>query len=309
MINPYQYPEGKADFKLSLDKETARWRRYAVSFASAHHNLYPEQANALGRYYQPLGEEPAPLVILIHGLGDNSIIPLKLIARALAGRGIASFTLQMVFHSSRQPPEMRRRYPNLTPEEWFEGYYTSVIEVRQIIDWAFGRPEIDNRKISLAGISLGGIISAIAMGVDRRVKAGIFIVAGGNAVKIDQFSHHAAMRYYQRPGEAEYQARLHRYHHYCEEIALKGLENVAPDHPSYLTDPLTFAPSLKGRHILMLNARRDEVIPREAALDLWEASGRPEIYWFWANHTGIWFWYPFILHKIVRFLGSTFENG
>lgn len=308
MINPYQYQNGKTDFKLSLEKETAGWRRYSVSFATAHKNLYPEQNTTLGQYYQPLGAKPAPLVILIHGMGDYSLTPLRPLARALAARGIASFIMQLVFHSSRQPRVVRERFPNLTPEEWLEGYHTSVIEVCQIADWALGRPEIGAGRLGLLGISLGGFISAIAMGVDRRIGVGVLIVAGGNSAKITRLSRHSTMRQGFQPGEAEYRETLRRYQYYRDEIAKKGLENVAPERPSYLTDPLTFAPFLKGRPLLMLNARWDKAIPREATLDLWDASGRPEICWFPASHAGIWLWYPVIRHKITRFLDSAFRD-
>ncbi|RJQ39314.1 MAG: abhydrolase domain-containing 18 [Dehalococcoidia bacterium] len=307
--NPYHYQDGKTDFRLTPEKETAGWRRYSVSFATAHKNLYPEQDTARGQYYRPRGTDLAPLVVLIHGMGDYSLTPLGPIARALAGRGIASFILKMVFHSSRQPGAIRERFPDLTPEEWLEGYRTSVIEVRQIADWAARQPELDGRKIGLVGISLGGFISAIAMGVDQRIKAGVLIVAGGNSAKVNQFSRHATTRRYRKISEEEYQELLNHYQHYRDEIGIKGFENVTPERPSYLTDPATFAPSLKGRPLLMLNARWDEAIPREATLDLWEASGHPQIVWFPASHAGIWFWYPVIQHKITRFLLSAFRDN
>jgi dienelactone hydrolase len=308
MINLYQYENGKTDFQLNLVKETSRWRRYAVSFTSAHQNLHPEQNTALGQYYQPLGTKPTPLMILIHGVGDHSLIPLIPLARALAGRGIASFILQMVFHSSRQPRSVHERFPNLSPEEWIEGYRSSIIEARQIADWASTQPQIDARKLGLLGISLGGFISAITMGVDRRFGAGVLIVAGGNSAKINQLSRYATIHRINQPDEAEYREMLRRYQAYQDEVAQKGIQNVTPEHPHYLTDPVTFAPFLKGRPLLMLNARWDEAIPREATLDLWETSGRPEITWFWASHAGIWFWYPVIQHKITGFLGSAFRS-
>jgi hypothetical protein len=38
---------------------------------------------------------------------------------------------------------IKQRSPMLTPKEWFEGYQISVTDIRQIIDWANTRPEID----------------------------------------------------------------------------------------------------------------------------------------------------------------------
>jgi hypothetical protein len=71
---------------------------------------------------------------------------------------------------------------------------------------------------------------------------------------------------------------------------------------------MTFGHCLQERPVLLLNALWDEYIPREATLDLWEASGKPAIRWFPGTHTTFWLWYPFIRRKISRFLVSTFDT-
>lgn len=308
MINPYCYQDGKTAFNLRLERKTAKWLRYAVDFPTAHANIYPEQNTALGQYYQPLRVSPAPLAILVHGMGDLSLTPLKLLARALAKRGIASFILRLVLHSSRHPEVIRQRFPNLTSEEWLEAHRTSVIELRQIADWAKTRAEINEKQLALLGISLGGFISAIAMGLDRRFGAGVLIVTGGNTAKIAHLCRLAGIRRGYQRTEVEYQEMQLQYLNYLDEVVGRGLENVSPPNQHYLTDPLTYAHFLKGRPVLMLNARWDEAVPRESTLDFWEASGRPEISWFPASHAGIWLWYPFIRKKITNFLGSAFDR-
>ena len=89
----------------------------------------------------------------------------------------------------------------------------------------------------------------------------------------------------------------------------KGFEKVVPSRRGFLTDPMTFAYRLRSRPVLMMNARWDEAIPREAAIDFWEASGRPKIIWFPATHSTIWLWYPYISRKIVNFLRSSWGTG
>jgi hypothetical protein len=49
-------------------------------------------------------------------------------------------------------------------------------------------------------------------------------------------------------------------------------------------DPVTYGVNVKGRRILMLNARHDELIPRECTESLWRAFGEPEIIWWDAGH-------------------------
>ena len=52
-------------------------------------------------------------------------------------------------------------------------------------------------------------------------------------------------------------------------------------------DPVTYAASLKGRRILMLNAEDDEVIPRACTDSLWKALGEPEIRWYAGGHFSV----------------------
>ncbi len=307
-MNPYSYTRGEPRFNLSLKRKTAGWSHYTVAFPSAHPTRYEEANTVLGEYFQPLGVERAPLAILLHGMGDLSLIPCRLLARSLVKRGIACFILYLVIHSRRMPEAVRQRLPYLTSEEWFESYQISVIDVRQVIDWAEGRDEIDRGQIAVAGISFGGFISAIAMGVDERIGAGVFLVMGGNGEKITRQSRRNAIKKGYQRTDAEYHHIQNSYAQYLAEVAENGFENVAPDRESFLTDPLTFAYRLRQRPVLMINALWDEAIPREATLDFWVACGRPAIAWFPATHATIWLWYPIISRKIAGFLGSAF-NG
>lgn len=305
-MNPYSYSSDELHANLQLKQTTRRWLRYTVDFPTAHPTRYEKNNTVRGDYFQPWGTEHAPLVILLHGMGDESLIPCKLLARALVKRGMACFVLYSAFHSRRMPETVRKRLHNLSPEEWFESYRISVIDVRQVMDWASSRNEINEEQIAVIGISFGGFISAITMGIDKRIGAGVFITTAGNSEKISRKSRKATMKKWYKRTEAEYNEIQSHYARYLAEVAEKGLENVTPAKKSFLIDPMTFAPYLRERPVLMLNALWDEYIPREATLDFWEACSKPTITWFPATHSTIWLWYPFISRKIARFLRSTF---
>ncbi|GAH71440.1 unnamed protein product, partial [marine sediment metagenome] len=111
------------------------------------------------------------------------------------------------------------------------------------------------------------------MGIDKRIKAGVFLTAGGNSEKIGRNNRKSKMRKGYNRTEAEYNEIQHDYAQYLAEVAEKGFENVTPPRKSFLIDPMTFAHYLRERPVLMLNALWDEYIPREATLDFWEACG------------------------------------
>jgi len=307
-MNPYSYQSGEPHFNLHLKEATPKWLHYAVDFPTAHPTRHEKNNTVRGEYFRPLGAGDAPLAILIHGMGDRSLIPCRLLAKTLIKKGIACFILYLVFHSSRMPEVVRNRLPVLTYDEWFESYRISVIDVRQVVDWASGRAEINKEQIAVIGISFGSFISAIAMGVDKRIRTGVFLITGGNFEKIARLSKTLGTRMEYSRTEAEYRHAQRCYAQYLDQIAEKGFENVTPTEKGFLTDPMTFAPYLRKRPILMINALWDDVIPKETTIDFWEACGKPAITWLPGTHSTIWLWYPFISRKIIRFLRSTFET-
>ena len=302
-MNLYDYQAINSDFRVTLAKKNRSWQSYTVTFPSAHPTRYEKSNTVRGEYFRPASGNNLPLAILVHGLGDRSVIPLKILARSLLRRGIACFIPYLVLHSSRMPPSGPSR---LSTDEWFENYRISVTDVRQVIDWAETRAEIDKAEIGIVGISFGGFISAIAMGIDRRIRAGVLIASGGNLEKIAFMSKTLPKRWGFRDTEAKFTAQQHRYYQFLSEVAERGLEKVKPPARGFLIDAMTYAHLLRNRPLLLINARWDEVIPKEATLDFWEACGKPPISWFPGGHATIWLWYPLLEWKIARFLKATF---
>jgi cephalosporin-C deacetylase-like acetyl esterase len=306
-MNPYSYPKAELQPNLQLKKTTRHWSHYLVDFPTAHPTPYEKNNTVLGEYFQPRRVDNAPLAILLHGVGDLSVIPCKMLAKALARKGIASFVLYSVMHSSRMPTEVMKRFPHLTSQEWFECHQISVIDLFQVIDWAESQAEINAAKIAAVGISFGGFISAIAMGIDERIKAAGLIVTGGNSIKIGWETRASDYNKGHPQTRSGYERTLKSYMKYLAEVEEKGLERVKPPQESFWTDPMTFAHRLRKRPVLMINARWDQAIPREATLDFWKAAGQPPISWLLATHPTIWLWYPLIRGKIIRFLKSAFD--
>lgn len=300
-MNPYSYEKNKSQPNLQLKQTTRHWSHYLVEFPTAHPTPHQKHNTVFGDYFQPREAANAPLAIILHGLGDFSIVPCKLLAKALTRQGMASFVLYSVMHSRRMPQSFMERFPHLTEQEWFESHQLSVIDLRQVIDWAESRAELNPEKIAAVGVSFGGFISAIAMGTDKRIKAAVLIVSGGNSTKIGW--ERKASNYQEAYATRDaHRKTLKLYADYLAEAEEKGLEKVEPPRKSFWVDPMTFAHHLRQRPVLMLNARWDRAIPREATLDFWKQAGHPPISWLPATHPTIWLWYPLIRRKITRFL-------
>jgi hypothetical protein len=306
-VNPFLYTAGPVDFNLRLAKQTKHWRHYQVDFPVVSANCYPGGEVARGEYFEPVNKDHAPLTILLHGWGDHSVWPFKLMIAGLIHRGLACFILYLPFHANRLPAVMKSRLSNLTPDEWFTGYQMAVTDVRRVVDWDSQNSHTDSRQISVIALSLGAVVGSIAMGIDPRIKTGVFLVHGGNTGKMMQTNSVSRFgKQYRLPGK-EYQENQKNYNDYLIEVVNKGFENVEPAKRTYLIDPLTYAPMLKGRPVLMINAQWDEIFPQETSLDFWTACGECERVTFPATHASIWIWYPLIIRKINWFLKSSLQ--
>jgi len=307
ILNPYSYDNSIPDAESYLKKDAPEFLHYEIQFQSALDTGYPENSIIRGEYYQPKVKQKVSLAILVHGMGDFSVIPCKILARNLLKQGIACFIPYLTLHSKRIPKAIRTNMPYLNPDEWFQCYRISVVDIRQIIDWAYTRTELDALQMAVLGVSFGGFASAIAMGIDNRIKTGVFIVTGGNSNKMSWLSKDSQYRKRYPRTKSEHIEIQRSYTNYLEDVSEKGFENVASPNQSFLTDPLTFAGYLKGRPILMMNAMWDKYIPREIVIELWRACGQPTIKWIPSGHTSLWLWYPAVLRSISAFLKSSLD--
>ena len=185
---------------------------------------------------------------------------------------------------------------------WFELNRRGIIEIRQVIDWSYTRSEIIHDKIDVVVISLGGMISAIAMAVDKRIKEGIFITIGGNLEELGWGDNSAGNQVGYNCTREECRAVYSQYHDYLLEVAEKWLESVHPAKECFLIDPLTFARYLQGRPILMINGKNDEIVSERSTLALWEACHKPRLTWIPGTYAGTYSQTTLISTEIIKFI-------
>ncbi len=215
-------------------------------------------------YYRPLsGEEPGPAVIVLHILGGDFQLA-RVFCNLMAQRGTAALLLKMPYYGPRREGCEGRRMVAADAEDAVAGMTQAVLDIRRAATWLAERPEVDGEQLGVMGISMGGITAALAAGVEPRLKNVCLLLAGGDLARLAAESTEL---------EDERQ-RWVREGRSTEDFG----ERMAP------VDPLTYAANLRGRRVLMLNARDDTVVPRGCAESLWKAAGEPEIEWFPGGH-------------------------
>ncbi|MBW3596119.1 MAG: alpha/beta hydrolase family protein [Planctomycetes bacterium] len=220
-------------------------------------------------YYRPLGadaENAAPGVIVLHILGGDFELA-RLFCNALAHRGTAALFVKMPYYGPRRAADSQRRMISPDPRQTVEGMTQAVLDIRRAAAWLGSRPEVDEDDLGVFGISLGGIIGALAMTAEPRLQSGCLLLAGGDIGRVA----------WEAPELEKVRSQWTEQGGTKDEF-LAILKTV---------DPARYAANARGRRILMLNAKDDEVIPHACTLSLWKAFGEPEIIWYDGGHYGV----------------------
>ncbi len=238
----------------------------AVTFPSPVRTELERNNTVHCEYYRPRADGPVPAVIVLHILGGDFELS-RLFCNALAHHGVAALFLKMPYYGPRRDPESPRRMISPDPEETVEGMTQAVLDIRRAVAWLEAREEVDDERIGIFGISLGGITAALATTAEPRIRKACLVLAGGDLgeVAIDSPRLARVRRAWEEKGGSR-------------EEFLKALHNI---------DPVRYAANARDRKILMLNASRDEVIPKACTESLWQALGRPEIVWYPGGHYSV----------------------
>lgn len=216
--------------------------------------------------YEPRREGRVPAVVVLHILGGD--FPLaRLFANNLAVHGVAALFLKMPYYGPRRDAQSPRRMITSDPKETVEGLTQAVLDIRRATAWLASRPSIDPEKLGVFGISLGGITGALAATAEPRLNNVCLLLAGGDLGRIAWESKELAK--VRESWQAKGGSR-------DEFLALLSA-----------VDPVRYGANVRGRRVLMMNARDDEVVPRACTEALWESFGRPDIHWYPGGHYSV----------------------
>ena len=129
----------------------------------------------------PKGKKgPFPVVIAVHGLTSNKAQVCAQVAPELVERGFAVLAADMPRHGER-PGDPRSVLDKSNPMQAFALFKQAVVDVRQLIDLAATRPELDTRGgVVLVGYSMGSWINSVVGPADERVRAMVLMVGGAH---------------------------------------------------------------------------------------------------------------------------------
>jgi len=229
-----------------------------VYFDSANNERVP------GLLMLPKRGGKIPCVIFLHGYGGSKE-DIRGVASIVAREGYAVMAIDAKYHGERREPGRELYSPDINAS--VSGIIQTVIDLRRAIDYLETKPEIDSERLGYVGGSMGGILGAIFIGVEPRIKAAALIVAGGNMSLMIRESQHYTM-----PEIREYLRK--------ENISYGDLQRILNP-----IDPINFIRYFSPRPIVFHLGKYDRIVPAEAGRQLYEKAGEPkQVYWYDAGH-------------------------
>lgn len=133
-------------------------------------------------------EQPIPVLIGIHALGRSqirwfqdsfktrpTITSVDKITQQALGQGYAVIAIDARNHGLRKDPDYSIRNMMIDLNYFgkkvpYEAFITNTVKDHRIlIDWLTEQPQFDKSQINVAGYSMGGQVSLLLAGIDRRI--------------------------------------------------------------------------------------------------------------------------------------------
>jgi dienelactone hydrolase len=282
-LQSFDVPAEPFDYTLQLIEDDGNLQVYRLVFNSPFVSPFPENNVVPAELYLPTQRQAkVPAAIVLDIMYGNAVVPRGL-ARGLASQGVAAVYLPMAYYNARRPKgDAHIKWIDEDPARAIEPIRQTVMDIRRAKAILTSRPEIDPARIGITGVSLGGIMTSIAAGVDGHFWRVCPILAGGNLP--DMIFHARETRKVK------------------EQLLAKGFDEqkLAPIMAS--VEPLHFADRIDPARCLMINAAQDEVIPKSCTLALWQAIAKPTLLWLPTGHYGAAWYLPTIKQTAIDFL-------
>jgi dienelactone hydrolase len=150
-------------------------------------------------------------------------------------------------------------------------------------------------QLGILGTSVGAITSAMVLGAEPRISAGVLIVGGGGMVDVISASHEETLTKLR-------EGRMKKFGFATQEDYKKALA------PHIHIEPLDFIGDSGPKKVLMMVALKDVTVPTKNQYDLYHAFGDQELLTHDSDHIGT-ILYTYITEqvKILRFLDANLK--
>ncbi len=253
------------DWDATWRGEDRSYDLYDVRFPSPIQTEQAELNTVWCEYFRAKGDAKRPAVVLLHILGPGDFTLERVMAVGFVTAGIDVALMKMPYYAQRRPKRRGRAGVATNIDTLVAAVQQGACDARRTAEWLSSLPWVDRKRLGVCGISLGAFVAATAAGVDGNFARAGFVLGGGDVAGVLWNGSREVRRV---------TAQVKRLGYTRETLA----EKVR------IVDPNTFASRLTRTDILMINGRRDRVVPPACTLSFWRAAGRPRIIWYNCGH-------------------------
>lgn len=220
-----------------------------------------------------------PLIIISPILGGNMVVDI--FAKYFAKHGYIAVIVnrkKSFYDESLGEMEQIEKYMR-----------SSVIRLRQAIDWLEVQPEVDPNRIGAFGISYGAVLHSVLAAIEPRIKAHILAMPAGDLPDVIMECPDGGVRKLVKHVEKMGWSREKIY------FSLKD---------SIKTDPMRFAPFVHKDRIMIFATLFDRVVGTSRIFKLWNEMGRPKLKTMPVGHYGALLVYPYLRWSSLSFFKS-----
>ena len=168
--------------------------------------------------------------------------------------------------------------------------HQAIINNKIVLDWAALQPNIDQSRIGVLGISMGGIEAALISAVDTRVKAGVFVLSAGDLPWVLTHTTEKGIVRKRKKHLETYNMTKERLYNYLQSVIV--------------FDPISYAPYINSKNTLMVLGRYDTVTPLSKGMELREKIGNPETVVIPTGHFTAILFRNYVMRKSRRFFNK-----
>lgn len=270
-----EYKKNDTDFEI---REQGGYKK--IEFNSPYEEAFFGFKKSTFYLFEPEKKPFKGDLVFIHGIGNGNIPYLLWYARYFKSKGYRTSFLIMPYHLDRTPEGQQGGEPfySAEPNECMHKFHYAVKDIRKTIDILELFGNYDGGKLYLMGMSFGGIIGTMALALDKRIKKGVLLVAGGNWRLINFHSPYTLKiknevetfgNSYGCDGEKKCAEYFRKDSVLYVKNNFKKIDDIfTGKHVGcYVYDPLSFAPFV-DQQVLFIRAAFDRIMPKQSSLEL-----------------------------------------
>ena len=245
----FAYPVSALHLQKAVESTNNGVEVSAISFST------PDGGSVTGLLFDPVTRSGLrPGMVLLHGMPGN--------ARQMAGVGQLLAEHGAVAIAIDAPFARRGGQPVRFSTEDRAEQIQLIKDLQGAVDVLRTRPNVDDSRIAYLGISYGGAMGALFVGIERRIKAAVLVVGDGGLV-----SHFTGPEDYNQMAGLPCATRVNWF------------QAMAP------IEPIRFVGHASPTALLLQSGRFDNLVPAADAQELHTAAPVPKtILWYDAGH-------------------------